>query len=67
MKRYRMRVRRRTDEWMLFTTEAESPPQAHEIAKADVLAGKHPGQSKRVEASVETCHEVLDDGDSSAV
>ncbi len=67
MKRYRLKVRRRIIKYLEFTTEAESMVQARAIAEANVVSGADADQGDEVEASIETCHEVLGDGDSSAV
>lgn len=56
MKQFVMKVRRRTDEVMLFTVEAEGMPQAHKAAKSAALAGKHKAQSTEVTATIMTCH-----------
>lgn len=56
MKQFLMKVRRRTDEEMLFTVGAETMPQAHEAAKAGALSDKHPAQSTTVTVTILECH-----------
>lgn len=58
MRRYRLYVRRMTEEYLDVVVKADSLHEAHSILDAKRVRGKRRIVSRRIHLSVMTCHAV---------